>query len=216
MIRRLVSDLCSLVYRTTAHTLLRRPERTGCPSPTPYSLLYCERNLNNRRPCSTTSATSEARLPTVSAPRCRANQGRPAGGQRQTRVSHLAVQIAGSRGAGKSDPVDAHAAATAILSGLATRTLKSGDGVVKAIRVLRVVRRSAVKARNQTINQIRTLMVTTPSEVRDKLRDLSTRELIDTRARRGISNAIAAARATAPAPTQRAGIRPSTNRVADS
>ncbi|MEU9212736.1 IS110 family transposase [Streptomyces sp. NPDC048415] len=84
---------------------------------------------------------------------------------------------------GKSDPVDAYAAATAVLSGRATGTPKSRDGVVEAIRVLRVVRKSAVKARTQTINQIRTLIVTAPSEVRDKLRDLSTRELIDTLAR---------------------------------
>ncbi|MFJ7201077.1 MULTISPECIES: IS110 family transposase [unclassified Streptomyces] len=85
---------------------------------------------------------------------------------------------------GKSDPVDAYAAATAVLSGWATGTPKSRDGIVEAIRVLRVTRKSAVKARTQTINQIRTLTVTAPSEVRDKLRGLSARELIDTLARR--------------------------------
>lgn len=84
---------------------------------------------------------------------------------------------------GKSDPVDAYAAATAVLSGRATGTPKSRDGIVEAIRVLRVTRKSAVKARTQAINQIRTLIVTAPSEVRDKLRGLSTSELIDTLAR---------------------------------
>lgn len=84
---------------------------------------------------------------------------------------------------GKSDPVDAYAAATAVLSGRATGTPKSRDGIVEAIRVLRVTRKSAVKARTQTINQIRTLIVTAPSEVRDKLRDLGSRELIDRLAR---------------------------------
>ncbi|MFJ7201711.1 MULTISPECIES: IS110 family transposase [unclassified Streptomyces] len=84
---------------------------------------------------------------------------------------------------GKSDPVDAYAAATAVLSGRATGTPKSRDGIVEAIQVLRVTRKSAVKARTQTINQIRTLIVTAPSEVRDKLRGLSARELIDTLAR---------------------------------
>ncbi|MEV0742828.1 transposase [Streptomyces sp. NPDC050549] len=79
-------------------------------------------------------------------------------------MSHLAVQIAGSRGAGKSDPVDAYAAATVFLSGRATGTPKSRDGAVKAIRALRVVRKSAVKARTQTINQIRTLMSPHPSK----------------------------------------------------
>ncbi|MBT2488887.1 transposase, partial [Streptomyces sp. ISL-96] len=60
---------------------------------------------------------------------------------------------------GKSDPVDAYAAATAVLSGRAGGIPKSRDGIVEAIRVLRVVRKSAVKARTQVINQIRTLIV---------------------------------------------------------
>ncbi|MDK0517549.1 hypothetical protein [Streptomyces sp. ML-6] len=51
---------------------------------------------------------------------------------------------------------------------------------MEAIRALRVVRESTVKARTQTINQIRTLIVTAPATVRDKLRGLSTRELVDT------------------------------------
>lgn len=47
---------------------------------------------------------------------------------------------------GKSDPIDAYAAATAVASGRATGVPKSRDGVVEAVRVLRVARRSAVKA----------------------------------------------------------------------
>ncbi|URN15730.1 IS110 family transposase, partial [Streptomyces sudanensis] len=70
------------------------------------------------------------------------------------------------RANGKSDPVDAYAAATAVLSGRAGGTPKTRDGVVEAIRSLRVVRRSAIKSRTQTINQIRTLIVTAPGEVR--------------------------------------------------
>ncbi|MFG3310322.1 IS110 family transposase [Streptomyces wuyuanensis] len=84
---------------------------------------------------------------------------------------------------GKSDPIDAYGAATAVLSGRAGGTPKARNGIVEAIRALRVVRKSAVKARTQTINQIRTLIVTAPSMVRDKLRGLSTRELVDTLAR---------------------------------
>ncbi|GGO97369.1 IS110 family transposase [Wenjunlia tyrosinilytica] len=84
---------------------------------------------------------------------------------------------------GKSDPIDAYGAATAVLSGRAAGTPKTRNGTVEAIRALRVVRKSAVKARTQTINQIRTLIVTAPSEVRDKLRGLSTPELTDTLAR---------------------------------
>ncbi|MET9520750.1 IS110 family transposase, partial [Streptomyces sp. NPDC002994] len=87
------------------------------------------------------------------------------------------------RAHGKSDPVDAYAAATAVLGGRAGGIPKSRDGIVEAIRVLRVVRKSAVKARTQVINQIRTLIVTAPSAVRDRLRDLPVRELVDTLAR---------------------------------
>lgn len=84
---------------------------------------------------------------------------------------------------GKSDPVDAYAAATAVLSGRASGTPKARNGIVEAIRTLRVARSSAVKARTQTINQIRNLIVTAPAEIREKLRGLATGELIDTLAR---------------------------------
>lgn len=82
------------------------------------------------------------------------------------------------RANGKSDPLDAYAAATAVLSGRASATPKNRDGIVEAIRTLRVVRRSAVKARTQTLNQIRTLIVTAPDQVRERLRTLHTAELI--------------------------------------
>ncbi|MFI6004959.1 IS110 family transposase [Streptomyces sp. NPDC051366] len=87
------------------------------------------------------------------------------------------------RAKGKSDSVDAYAAATAVLSGRATGTPKSRDGIVEAIRALRAVRKSAVKARTQTMNQLRSLIVTAPSIVRDKLRALPTSVLVDTLAR---------------------------------
>ncbi|MEU3017832.1 IS110 family transposase [Nocardiopsis sp. NPDC007018] len=78
---------------------------------------------------------------------------------------------------GKSDPIDAYAAATAVASGRATGTPKTRDGIVEAIRALRVVRRSAVKARTQAINQTRQLVVTAPEQVRAALRDLPVKEL---------------------------------------
>lgn len=84
---------------------------------------------------------------------------------------------------GKSDPVDAYAAATAVLSGRASGIPKARNGVVEAIRTLRVARSSAVKARTQTINQIRNLIVTAPAAIRERLRGLATSELIDTLAR---------------------------------
>ena len=87
------------------------------------------------------------------------------------------------RANGKSDPVDAFAAATAVLTGRAGGTPKTRDGIVEAIRALRVVRRSAIKARTQIINQIRTLIITAPGEVRERLRTLAPAELIKQLAR---------------------------------
>src|SRR4051812_40063009 len=48
---------------------------------------------------------------------------------------------------GKSNPIDAEAAARAVLAGTATCRPKGADGEVEMIRVLRAARRSAVKAR---------------------------------------------------------------------
>lgn len=56
----------------------------------------------------------------------------------------------------RSDPIDAYGAATAVLSARAGGTPRARNEIVEAIRALRVVRKSAVKARAQTINQIRT------------------------------------------------------------
>ncbi|MFJ9755621.1 transposase [Streptomyces sp. NPDC101149] len=47
------------------------------------------------------------------------------------------------RAGGKSDPIDAFAAATAVLTGRASGTPKARHGIVEATRALRVVRRSA-------------------------------------------------------------------------
>ena len=79
---------------------------------------------------------------------------------------------------GKSDPIDAISAARAALGGTANGTAKTRDGNVEAIRVLRVAKISAHKARTQAINQIHSLVCTAPDELRDKLRGLSTPDLI--------------------------------------
>jgi transposase len=55
---------------------------------------------------------------------------------------------------GKSDPIDAEAAARAVLAGEALGEPKSGDGRVEMIQVLRSARQSAVKARSQAANQL--------------------------------------------------------------
>jgi transposase len=75
---------------------------------------------------------------------------------------------------GKSDPVDAEAAARAVLAGTATALPKRRDGIVEAIRVLRGVRAGAVKARTAAINQLKAAVVTAPAAVREPLDGLST------------------------------------------
>ena len=75
---------------------------------------------------------------------------------------------------GKSDPTDAEAAARAVLAGEATATPKSRSGIVEAIRVLRVARCGAVKARTQAANQLRDLLVSAPEELHAELYPLST------------------------------------------
>jgi transposase len=72
---------------------------------------------------------------------------------------------------GKSDPVDAEAAARAALSGSATTTPKRRDGTVEQMRVLMIARRSARMQRNQTLNQLRQVVICGPDEVRARFKD---------------------------------------------
>lgn len=81
---------------------------------------------------------------------------------------------------GKTDVVDAIAAARAVLSGQATGTPKTHDGPVEALRTLKVVQRSANKARTQALNQLKALIATAPAELRERLRHLDNKELITT------------------------------------
>ena len=81
---------------------------------------------------------------------------------------------------GKTDVVDAIAAARAVLSGDATATPKTHDGPVEALRALKVVQRSGSKARTQALNQLHALVLTAPEELRARLRDLNRRQLLAT------------------------------------
>jgi len=80
---------------------------------------------------------------------------------------------------GKSDPVDAEAAARAVLAGAASAQPKAGDGPVEALRVVRLARTSAVKARTQAANQLHALVVTAPEPLRARLRALPLAALVD-------------------------------------
>ena len=84
---------------------------------------------------------------------------------------------------GKSDPIDAEAAARSVLAGTATAIPKNRSGIVESIRALRVARSSAVKARTAAINALKSLVVTAPDELRATLEKLSTAELVHTCAR---------------------------------
>jgi transposase len=83
----------------------------------------------------------------------------------------------------KSDPSDAERAARAVLAGQASGVPKSGDGRVEMIRTLRAARRSAIKARTQAANQLQGLRLTAPDELLNRLRGLSTKELVALAAR---------------------------------
>jgi transposase len=80
--------------------------------------------------------------------------------------------------AGKSDPIDAEAAARAVLAGTATGQPKSADGEVEMIRTLRITRRSAVKARVGAANQLQNLLITAPEGLKSELCGLSTTRLV--------------------------------------
>lgn len=84
---------------------------------------------------------------------------------------------------GKSDPIDAHQAALAVLAGTDTSVPKSSNGHVESMRILMSERRSAAKARTQTMNQIHALLITAPDSVRADYRALAGDKLISTLAR---------------------------------
>lgn len=84
------------------------------------------------------------------------------------------------RFAGKSDPLDAEAAARAALAGVRTGIPKLRSGEVEALRNLRVARRSAVDQRADCQRQIKALIVTTVEPLRAQLRGLTGTRLIHT------------------------------------
>ncbi|WP_433157307.1 IS110 family transposase [Kribbella sp. CA-247076] len=80
---------------------------------------------------------------------------------------------------GKSDPIDAEAAARAVLAGTATGAPKTRTGVVESIRVLRATRSGAVKARTAATNTLKHLVVTAPEPLRSQLASLPTDQLLE-------------------------------------
>lgn len=70
---------------------------------------------------------------------------------------------------GKSDAVDAEAAARKVLAGEATAVPKDTSGVVEAIRQIKVAKEGALKARAAALVQLRDLIVTAPAALRESL-----------------------------------------------
>ncbi len=70
---------------------------------------------------------------------------------------------------GKSDGIDAEAAARQVLAGETRVAPKDTTGVVEAIRQLKVARGGALKARAAALVQLRDLIITAPAELREAL-----------------------------------------------
>ena len=100
------------------------------------------------------------------------------------------------RARGKSDPIDAEAAARAALAGVATAVPKSHSGLVEGIRVIFVARRGAAQARTAAINTLHQMIITAPMRLRDQLQPLTRRHQITTCARFHAKDLTDPARAT--------------------
>jgi transposase len=81
---------------------------------------------------------------------------------------------------GKSDPIDAVAAARTVIAGQALAIPKTSTGPVEAIRMIHLTRESAVKARTAAINQLKALIVTAPEPLHTQLAGLTNPTLIST------------------------------------
>ena len=73
------------------------------------------------------------------------------------------------RNHGKSDPIDAEAAARAVLAGTAHVVPKRSDGPVEAVRSLRIARLGAIKAKTAATNTLRSMIITAPEPLRAQL-----------------------------------------------
>ena len=80
---------------------------------------------------------------------------------------------------GKSDRLDAEQIARSVLAETGIATPKSKSGPIEVIRMLRVARASAVRARTQAFNNLFGTMIGAPSPVRDELVELTKRTFVN-------------------------------------
>jgi transposase len=84
------------------------------------------------------------------------------------------------RAQGKSDAIDAYAAARRLLDGSEVTAPKNRDGAIESVRAMRVARNNAVKAMSVALNALRALIGTSPEELRGQLRKMPRARLIAT------------------------------------
>jgi len=82
------------------------------------------------------------------------------------------------RAAGKSDPIDAEAAARSVLADQSTAIPKTADGAVEMLRQLKVARDTAVKARTAAMITLKQILVTAPPALRETLQPLTDHALV--------------------------------------
>ncbi|HJS95662.1 MAG TPA: IS110 family transposase [Solirubrobacteraceae bacterium] len=82
------------------------------------------------------------------------------------------------RASGKSDAIDAEHAARMVLAGTGLATPKLADGQVEALRLLKIARDTAVKAKTTAMIALKATLVTAETELRTELEPLSDFRLI--------------------------------------
>jgi transposase len=85
----------------------------------------------------------------------------------------------GLRSHGKSDTLDAEAAARAVLAGSGGAIPKSADGTCEMIRQVKIARDTAVKARTQALITLKCFVVNAPAELREQLAPHSDKALLN-------------------------------------
>lgn len=81
---------------------------------------------------------------------------------------------------GKSDDADAAGAAAMVLAGEALGEPKTADGPAEMVRILRVARTNAVRARGKAFLALKDLIVTAPDELRAELSGIYRKTLVHT------------------------------------
>jgi transposase len=79
---------------------------------------------------------------------------------------------------GKSDTLDAEAAARSVLAGTSTVIPKTGDGVSEMIRQIKIARDTARKGRTTAIITLKAIVVNAPAELRESLDGMTDRQLL--------------------------------------